>query len=288
MERELWRIISRQINLVDRHFPRGGYRHSVGRIIQVYLWAALNDRPVYWACDPRNWRGVRPPNELPDQSRMSRRLRQPDTEDFLNTLIQRLRHGRQDELVKLLDGKPLMVARHSKDPDATFGYGAGGISKGYKIHAIYGHSGRLLAHQVHPMNVSEPVVARDLVKHLQGEGYLLADANYDHNSLYGVAHANGHQLVAPRKRPHTTLGHRRHSSWRRRSIAILEGPSDFGRTLFQMRRGIETRFGNLSSFGGGLTCLPPWVRRLHRVRLYVNAKLLIRAARNAFIRADAA
>jgi hypothetical protein len=34
------------------------------------------------------------------------------------------------------------------------------------------------------------------------------------------------------------------------------------------------------SFGGGLTsALPAFVRRLHRVRLWVHAKLLINAAR---------
>ena len=288
MERELWRILSSQVTAVDRHFPCGGYRHSVGRIVRVYIWAVLNDRPVCWACQRSNWRGMRPPNELPDQSRMSRRLRQADTAEFLDRLIERLMVGRQDELVKLLDGKALLVARHSQDPDATFGYGAGGLSKGYKLHAIYGYSGRLLVHQVHPMHVSEPTVAREMVQHLSGEGYLLADTNYDRNPLYAAANANGHQLVAPRKKRHTSLGHRRHSPQRIRSIEMVEGPSIFGRKLFQMRRGIETRFGNLSSFGGGLTCLPPWVRRLHRVRLYVNAKLLIRAAKNAIIRTTAA
>ena len=64
-----------------------------------------------------------------------------------------------------------------------------------------------------------------------------------------------------------------------RSIELLEGPSDFGRSLYKHRREIETRFGNLQSFGGGLTHLPPWVRGLQRVRTYVTAKLVIRAAK---------
>ena len=69
---------------------------------------------------------------------------------------------------------------------------------------------------------------------------------------------------------------------------MLEGPSDFGHELFRQRRQIEIRFGNLCSFGGGLTCLPPWVRTLPRVRLYVAAKILIRAAPDVVMRQRAA
>ena len=88
--------------------------------------------------------------------------------------------------------------------------------------------------------------------------------------------------------PGKGLGHRRQVPARERSMALLEGPSEFGSCLFANRRQIETRFGNLCSFGGGLTCLPPWVRTLPRVRLYVTAKILIRAVRDAQIQEAAA
>ena len=288
MERELWKRISQAVTAVDRHFPKGQYTHSVGRVVRVYLWSVLNDRPVDWACRRENWCGVRPPAALPDQSRMSRRLRQEDTRWFLAELARRFTESEQPELVKLIDGKPLPVSRHSEDPDAQFGRGAGGMDNGYKLHAVYGASGALLAWQVHPMNTAEAKVAVDLVGSLCGEGYLLGDANYDANELHVAAHAQGHQLVAPRRNPGTGLGHHRVSRQRLRSIELLEGNGAFGRKLFEHRRGIETRFGNLCSFGGGLTCLPPWVRRLHRVRLYVTAKLLIRAARSALLAKGAA
>ncbi len=55
--------------------------------------------------------------------------------------------------------------------------------------------------------------------------------------------------------------------------------TEFGKKLYRFRRQIERDFGNLFSFGGGLTRLPPWVRRFPRVRNWVNAKLLINAAR---------
>ncbi len=289
MERELWKIVSSIITSVDCGFTKGRYEHSVGRIARVYLWAVLNDRPVYWACRKENWRGVRQPSSLPDQSRMSRRLRQQDTQMFLSEVMARLNYSRQPELLKFIDGKPLPISRHSEDSDATFGRGAGGLNRGYKLHAIYGQSGRILAWRVHPMNVDERKVGIELVTELKDEGYLLADRHYDANTLYAAAHEHGHQLVAARRYgPNRQLGHHRHALQRLRSIALLEAPSEFGRELYKERRQIETRFGNLCSFGGGLICLPPWVRTLLRVRLYVNAKLIIRAARNALINNRAA
>jgi hypothetical protein len=288
MERELWNRISTIVTAVDRKFGKERYTHSVGRIVRVYLWAVLNERPVDWACRRENWRGVRPPEGLPDQSRMSRRLRQPDTKEFLFAVLDSVDLPAQSELLKIIDGKPLPISRHSQDADARFGRGAGGLDKGYKFHAIYGGSGRLLAWQVHAMNMDEKEVGCQMVQELSDEGYLLGDANYDASRLYVEAAAHGHQLVAARSKPHSRLGHRPHVSARLRSIALLEGPSEFGRSLYTQRRQIESRFGNLCSFGGGLICLPPWVRTLHRVRTYVSAKLVIRLARNAIVHQSAA
>ncbi len=182
-------------------------------------------------------------------------------------------------LVKWVDGKPLPISRHSQDRDARFGRGAGGLDKGYKLHAIWGDSPIPEAFAVQPMNRDESHVAAELVTRLSGEGYLLADGNYDRRRLYDRAAQWGYQLVAPRARPGKGLGHRPKSSHRIRSIDLLEGPSPFGRSLHRLRRSIESQFAGLTCFGGGLSCLPPWVRRLHRVRLYVHAKLLINAAR---------
>ena len=280
MERELWKIVSAAITAVDRQFPRGNYTHSIGRIVRVYLWAVLNERPVYWACKPSAWRGVRPPNSLPDQSRLSRRLRQEDTQRFLAMVLQRLNHAVGPDLIKIVDGMPLTVSRHSRDADAAFGRGAGGIDRGYKYHAIYGKSPNPLAWCVTPLNIDERKAAAELVGQLTDEGYLLGDKNYDGNRFFDCAAAHGQQLIAARR--HGTacgLGKCRHSPHRLRSKDLLEGPSDFGRSLYKNRRHIETRFGNLKSFGGGLTHLPPWVRGLPRVRNYVAAKLIIRAAK---------
>lgn len=289
MERELWKIVSSAITVVDRRIRKATYTHSVGRIVRVYLWSVLNDRPVDWACRWENWRGARPPAALPDQSRMSRRLRQQDTLEFLLAVLDRLDRSQGSQLLKYLDGKPLTVSRHSQDSDAAFGRGAGGINKGYKLHAIYSQSGRILAWQVYPLNVDERAAADELLGQLDHEGYLLADRNYDANWLFERAKACGQQLLAARRYgSQRGLGHHAHSPARLRSIELLEGPGQFGPTLYKQRREIETRFANLCSFGGGLTCLPPWVRTLRRVRLFVLAKLTIRTARNRLIEPRAA
>ncbi|QDV75888.1 transposase [Botrimarina mediterranea] len=120
-------------------------------------------------------------------------------------------------------------------------------------------------------------MARWLIEGLAGGGYLLADTEYDANPLYDAAQAEGFQLVA-KKRKGKGLGHQRHSPSRLRSIELLG--TAFGAALYRQRTAIETSFGTLVTFGGGLASLPAWVRRFHRVRHWVQAKLLIAGTRS--------
>jgi hypothetical protein len=63
---------------------------------------------------------------------------------------------------------------------------------------------------------------------------------------------------------------------------MLEAPATVnssGPDPYDRRADIERDFSGLACFGGGLTTLPPWVRRIWRVRAWVMAKLLINAAR---------
>jgi len=281
MDRELWNQLSQAMFDVARGFrrcPRQTY--DTHRIVRLYLWSVLHDRPVIWATNPRSWSYSTRPQALPDQSTMSRRLRDAQTWCFLDKLARRVAGPVRPVLIKALDGKPLVVAKHSADADATRGRGVGGFAKGYKLHAIWGGGPMPLAWSVRPLNVSEITEAQRLIPQLSDEGYLLADANYDRNVLYDQAAAHGHQLISQRQRPAVGLGHRRHSPHRLRSIQLLEqAPSPFGRELYRRRRAIERDFAGLTGFGGGLQCLPSWVRSLPRVRLFVHAKLIINAAR---------
>ena len=290
MERELWNFIAAHLTHLSRNSRTGRFQHPTTRIVRVYLWAVLHDRPVYWACDSRNWIGVKPPRQLPDQSTMSRRLTRPQTRELLEALLDRLEPVDHDALVMRMDGKPLPVAKHSQDRQATVGRGAGGMQKGYKLHAIYARKNRPIAYHVAPMNVDERVVAQQMIRETGlGEGYLLADANYETNPLYEQAASIGRVLVTPRRfKDAKGLGQSRvHSPHRIAMIQRMKDPSPFIRELLHSRRAVETRLANLSNFGGGLTHLPPWVRG-RRVTPYVTAKILIRLARDHMLRGRAA
>jgi hypothetical protein len=281
MEREIWRRIIGALKRLSRTRPRNA-AYTNAQIVAVYLWSVLHDRPVNWACDRRNWPMQAWRRSLPDQSTMSRRLAHAQTAACLEMLLDRLSPIERDALVLRIDGKPLPVAKHSQDRRAAFGRGSGGFQKGYKLHAIYARSNRPIAYRVTPLNVDERVVAQQMMQeHRLGDGYLLADANYETNPLYDQAAAIGRVLVTPRRfRNAKGLGESRiHSTHRVAMIQRMKDPSPFIRRLLHTRRAIETKYANLSNFGGGLTHLPPWVRG-RRVELYVTAKILIRLARD--------
>lgn len=275
MEREFWKLLYAVAVHLDK--PWGNWLYAEADVAAVYFWAVLNDRPAIWATEPSNWDKQLCPRPLISQSRLSRRLRRPDFGEFLGSIEQFYLGLAMTRFVwlRVIDGKSLAVSRISKDRDATFGRGVGGPAKGYKLHAVWGGGPLPIAWQITPLHVNEKRIARGLLHNLPGGGYLLADGEYDSNRLYDLAHESGYQLVTRKIRG--GLGHRRHSVWRLRSIELLG--NHFGRHLYHYRKQIERDFANFTSYGGGLTGLPPWVRRLHRVRNWVHAKLLINALR---------
>lgn len=279
MERELWKELYQLAEALDKSVRRGLYRASC--IVSVYFWAVVHDRPVSWACDGKNWPsdGVFPAWYLPSQPTMSRRLRTTAVEQLLLAIEEEISEAAWTYVVwvKMIDAKPLPGSAYSKDPDAAWGRGAGKSQKGYKFYAIWEQRPLPSAWALAPMNVAEVRLGKELVKDLPGGGYLLGDKQYDASPMFDAAGKNNHQLVAPRKQKGKALGHRRNSPFRIRSIELLK--TAFGRALFKERTQIERQFGNWTAFGSGLAPLPAWVRRFHRVRLWVHAKLLINALR---------
>jgi Transposase DDE domain len=216
---------------------------------------------------------------------MSRRMRRPDFDAFVARAGRRLNGRAKRWLLKVVDGKPLELPNHTGDRDATWGRGAGRTSVGYKLHAICSGNPMPDAFAVTPLDRCEKQMALRMIRRVGaagGTGYLLGDAHYDASWLFDGCRAHGHRLLCPRAKPHAGLGHRYQSPDRVRAIATLEPPANvngFGPSLYRLRGDVERRFGQLVCFGGGLTTLPPWVRRSWRVRRWVTAKLLINAAR---------
>lgn len=278
MERELWNELYSLVKSLDNTMAGQFYRNW--EIVMIYLWAVIHDRPTSWATQPEHWIGNGMIVRVPSQSTLSRRLRTSDVIELLSNVEQAMSIDVRELLVWCIDGKPLPVGAHSKDPDAKLGFNGRGFSKGYKLHAIWAQTPTPSAWCVKPLNVGEAKVARELVTQHRTQGYLLGDCQYDSNPLHNLTSQQGIQLVAPQKRK-GKLGNCKHSPSRLRAFEILR--HKFGEKLYQIRWTIEQAFGNITSFGAGLGPLPAWVRRTHRVHLWIQAKILINAARITYI-----
>jgi len=278
MERELWPELYRAVKEVGKLVRQKGVRYQPWVIALVYLWAAIHERPVAWACVASHWSTTRlRPWALPSESTMSRRVYRVAMGVFWKRLEDHVRQTGYRGLLSFVDGKPLVVGNSSKDRDARVGWATNGFARGYRLHEIQGNRAFPEAWEVTSLNVSESVVAQMLVQQARGGGYLLADGAYDSGPLFDGTQKHGYQLLAPCEQEGAGRGHRRLSAARRRSIELNQ--TSFGRELLAQRRQIEQAFGNLTCFAGGLGPLPAWVRRPHRVRTWVWAKLSINAIR---------
>jgi len=279
MERERWMRLYQLALELSRSW-RFGHRYSAACIVGVYLWAVLHDRPVSWGCQAANWSDELRFGRLPSQSTMSRRLRTKAVQELLKLMENALKIATsppsEPEPVKVIDAKPLPIGNYSKDPDARWGRAAGAMAKGYKLFAVWGAAAVPEVWGIDSMNVSEKRMAPQLIGRVPGQGWLLGDAQYDSNELFDVAFEQGFQLLVPRRKK-GRFGHHYLSPHRRFSVQMLEGGA--WPAFHRDRTAIERKFGNCSSFGGGLAPLPSWVRRHHRVVLWLQAKLLINAQR---------
>lgn len=279
MDHGAFRRVKQILRLLGAYRRRPRQVYSDGAILAVFFFAVLNDRAIDWAADSANWPRGLWRGDLPSQSCMSRRMREPR----VLALLERVEHLARPCVPTLclaaaIDGKPLEIALHSDDPHAGTGRGVGHVARGYKIHALVGLCGTLLDWRLAPLNVSEREMARRLLRARPRVCYIVGDAFYETNRLAETAREVGVQLVAPRKKNHAgrALGKRRHDPGRLRNIQMLEhNATMFALDLLKARRCIERFFSQWTSYGGGLTCLPPWVRTYPRVHAWVRAKLVL-------------
>lgn len=245
-------------------------------VLLTFVLAAVASQPLSWACRRCNrplwcWRV-----KVPTPSTMSRRTRTKHFKLLLLKLNAALVAELPGSTLKYLDGKALLVSGHSRDPDARRGRAPGGWARGYKLHAIVNACGAVEVFAVTALDKGEATVAREVLcgaADLRG-ALAVADGNFDSNNLYGSVAGAGGRLVAPRRKPGTGLGHgRRQHPDRLAAIEQLErtpgGRRDFGR----LRLGVEQAFGLMTHLGLG--ALPPWVRRLRRVRMWVMGKVIV-------------
>jgi hypothetical protein len=281
MEHQLWKLIVQLLAALDQRHS-SFWKFTDRDIVAVYYWSILHDRPVSWSLEARNW----PPHlcrrPLPSNTTMSRRLSSRSVRALLNALEQRVLKPAEGGVFWIIDGKPLPIGGASKDRQAGYGRAAGGMAKGYKLHAVLNSQGEIATWRVAPMNKDERTMACRMLPRAGIRGYVIADANYDSNRLHAVCdRVQNLQLVTPR-RTGAGLGHHRHAPGRLRSVALTESPFPaFANNLLDGRDSIERSFGQLTSWGGGLGPLPAWVRTHRRVARWVQAKLIVHRIRAA-------
>jgi hypothetical protein len=289
MDRETWMVVvqaikaaARQVNKIH-HAPRLQFGDWL--IVAMFLWAVSHDRPQSWACDRKHYSTVFRPRKLPSVSQFNRRMNESRTRLILRRVHEMLGGDVTATALSYLDGKPLTVGVASKDPDAARGHVMGGFARGYKLHAWMSQDRRIPLWSVMPLNVAEPSVARVLVeqvKQLSQRSLVLADRNYDTHELHKALDArSGRLLVKPKGSPgpRHPVTMRQMGSARRELLAVEQQHPELLRLVLRERIHAEGTLGNLCGYGGGLCNLPPWVRRLGRVRRWVGGKIILYHAR---------
>ena len=176
---------------------------SDGRILQVYFWAVIHDRPTTWACRARNWPARRRNRDLPCDATMSLRL-SPQ-------LISASAHGGDiaDAWTCLSLGRigaeTGFQATGGADATARIvmptGAGPPKLRHGDTRCSVLGaRVGCPRPGNAGAMNASDAQTAVKLVPQLTQVAYVLGDSSHDSNPLHGVCDQHGCQLVAPRRK----------------------------------------------------------------------------------------
>lgn len=282
MDRQVWQVLFCSVRSADRRIARVGRRprFSDQQIVKMYLWSVFHDRPLCWACDRAHYNGSFRPRQVPSVSQFCRRVKTARVVAMLDAVNEYLTRTDAPARLSFYDGKALAVSDYSRDPDARDGRGVGKFQRGYKLHAWGTSDGKIPRFSVRSLNEAEQKVARELTDKIESASLVLADSNYDSRYLYQDVTARGGQLLTPLKGRSKTprnikqmgLGRRNALEWWTHCPAMCEA-------ILRHRDQIERIFSALTGFGGGLTTLPPWVRRIGRVRAWVTAKIAIYHAR---------
>jgi hypothetical protein len=270
MEGQVWIIMEELLANVEGKPARCVYMDQ--EILRVTLWGILHDRPMSWACRPENWPAELRPARLPDDSTVSRRWKSPTLRNKAYALHQTSvrRRGPAGRLA-MIDGRPLPVSGCSKDPDARPGRAAGGMGKGYKMHALVSLHHVILAYKIHPMNRAESTAALELIPQVPREvTRVLGDGVYDSMRLHQSLRAAGKKLYTPLRQQR--VGRRRQPR-RLQLLRLWQRP--IGRRLGKLRDEVERAFGQATNLAIGFKGLPPWARRERRVFRWMWGKNLL-------------
>lgn len=300
MDREIWRTVVRAVDRACRAVKDPGRRpvYGNGLIAKLYLWSVWRKLTLSKACDPARdqFNTLFRPRALPSVSQFTRRVKSDVLEEILGHVHRQLICCGVASETGYFDGKPMVVSPVSKDPDAARGHVPGGYAKGYKLHAYVNDRRRVVVWSVTPLNVDEKVVAMELCGHLPpacGAALDLADSNYDSAPLHKRMAQQDRLLLTPLRgqdrvkergpggeREHHPVTLRQMGPQRRQAVGVWKEHPDLAKYVLKSRNNIEGVFSVMTvALDAGAP--PAHVRRLHRVRRWAGAKIILYNARLA-------
>ena len=294
MDGRLWTKLYREIRRVGKMqtFSAWTGRPRVYRtdeVLTVWAFAALMDWPIsvahrrisggasgWWLRRYWQW-----PRKIPSLSTLTRRARSPDFRRLLRYLLWRLRRwlAKRPPARTVMDSTFLLTGAYSRDPESRWVCHGGKWFRGYALHAICDCQGNLWAWHVTSANVQEMKVARRLVRQLAARKqhdvrWIVADKGYDSEPL--------HQMIRRRLRARLlaplNLRGARSDAWRKsqpgRNACDRLLNTQQGLNMLNERSAIE-RWNSWFKGTSNVSMLPYHVRRLSRVRLWINLKLAV-------------
>lgn len=279
MEQSQWSVVRQIIGQVTRSLPRlKRAQYGDHLIVCLYFWAVLHDRPMTFAVDPVHYNRCFRPRKVPSISQLNRRIASERFQGILQRVHERLAGDSRCRGL-CLDGQALVVNRSSQDRDARVGHIPGGMGKGYKLHIVAASNGNIPVFSVMPLNTHELPVAQQMlaaIPHDLAGALVMADGNYDsHDLSKQVSSRGGFLITHPRGRAKHPVTRKQMGPARREMIDLWENHPKLMKRIYQERKQIERRFGNLACTPGLLTSLPKFVRGLARVRRFVGAKICL-------------
>jgi len=305
MDGRLWSRLYREIHRACKPLILTGRAgrpriYETQEVLAVWAFAAMMDWPIsvaqrrlatgsagWWL--RRHWFW---PARVPSLPTLTRRARATDFRWLLRQVIQGLRrrlHMRLGSCV-FMDSTILSTGFYSHDPDSKWTCHNGKWFRGYALHTICDEQGNLWAWVITGANVQEMKVGKKLIRKLAvidsaTVQMVIADTGYDSEPLHQLVRRRlNAMLIAP-----VNLRGSRNDTWRQRQPGrdfaerILQQPE--GRALMEKRGAIE-RWYSLFKGSSRVSVLPYHVRRLRRVRRWIDLKLMVFFASQSFVRKD--
>ena len=294
MDSRLWDALYRAIRRAYR--PKGGPRgrgrpreYGDDQILAVWVFAAMMDWSItathrrltrqtaeWWLRRHWPWRW-----RLPSLSTLTRRAKQASFRRLLRRVVRRLRRrlARWPTALVVMDATPLCTGPQSRDPESTWTKHGKRWFRGYALHSVCDEVGVVWAYHVTSANVHELTVARRLVRqmaliHDHGIEVVVSDTGYDSEPLHRLVRRRlGAMLLAPLNvRGGPRPGWQQRTPGRAAAHRVLQTAEGQARLA---KRGVIERWHSWFKGLSKVSMLPYHVRRLQRVRLWVDLKLIV-------------